>query len=245
MGIAMIAVVVLTGACTSTPAGDSPAASTSASGASSAAPVTIPPPAATTNAPKPTAVAPGPSSVVLVVAAGHGWTPAGVLGPVPAPGSCHLRWTATREPMPDPACTPGAIDAGVTQADLSSTVCRPGGYTTSVRPPRRVTAAAKRVILAAYGIPRSKTGAYELDHLVELAAGGASDYRNLWPQPNGFIANRCGPYLENDKNAVEQVAFNAQCARTATLAQVQSAMARDWTTLIPTLALPTPPRRTP
>lgn len=95
------------------------------------------------------------------------------------------------------------------------------------------------------GIPRSKTGAYELDHLIELAAGGASDYRNLWPEPNGFIAYRGGPYLENDKDAVEQVAFDALCTRTATLAKVQQAMARDWTTLIPALGLPTPPRRTP
>ncbi len=202
---------------------------------------TDPPTARPTARPKPS---PSRTAAGLVVATGHGWNADGVLGPIPTPGSCHLRFTTTHQALPDPACTPGAIDAAVTQADLSTTVCRKGGYTASVRPTRKISAAAKRVVLTAYGIPRSQTGSYELDHLVELSAGGASDYRNLWPQPNGFTLYKGGPYLQNDKDRVEGSAFHAVCTRAATLAQLQMAMARDWTSLIATLGLPSPARRT-
>lgn len=51
-----------------------------------------------------------------------------------APGQCHARTAANGEPLPDPACTPGAIDPAVTQANISSTICR-SGYTSTVRPP--------------------------------------------------------------------------------------------------------------
>ncbi len=36
--------------------------------------------------------------------------------------------------LPDPSCTPGAIDPAVAQANIGSTICRTG-YTDSVRPP--------------------------------------------------------------------------------------------------------------
>ena len=100
-------------------------------------------------------------------------------------------------------------------------------------------------MLTAYGIPASQTGRYELDHIIELSAGGASDMANLWPQPNGFTLYKGGPHLKDDKDAVEAVAFIALCQHNATLAQVQTAMARDWTVLIAALGLPSPPRRTP
>ncbi len=86
-------------------------------------------------------------------------------------------------PLPDPACTPGAIDPTVTQADLAQTLCRKGGYTASVRPPQQVTDAYKKLARAAYSSPGPSSD-YELDHLVPLGLGGASDARNLWPQRN-------------------------------------------------------------
>lgn len=108
------------------------------------------------------------TSTGLVVANGHGWTSAGLDGPIPAAGTCRLRYTASGEPLPDPACTPGAIDPTVTQTNLGTTVCRKGGYTSSVRPPEAITEPAKKQVMAAYGIPWSKASSYELDHLVEL-----------------------------------------------------------------------------
>jgi hypothetical protein len=102
------------------------------------------------------------------VAAGRGWLDHKILGPVPAPGSCHLRHAG--EPLPDPNCTLGAVDEAVSPANLRTTVCRKGGYTASVRPPARLTNAIKRRLLAAYGIPAADTGRYELDHLLSGAA---------------------------------------------------------------------------
>jgi hypothetical protein len=44
-----------------------------------------------------------------LVRTGRGWSTAGIHGPVPAPGSCHYRHTDD-EVLPDPHCTPGAVD---------------------------------------------------------------------------------------------------------------------------------------
>jgi hypothetical protein len=149
---------------------------------------------------------------------------------MPSPGTCHLRWTEAHEPLPDPACTPGAIDAAVSQANLAQTVCRKGGYTSSVRPPVSVTDKAKARIMAAYGIPASDASKYELDHLVPLADGGASDIRNLWPEPNTFASGKPSgsAFVHNDKDQVEQDAFAALCAGRATLESIQRTMAGDW-----------------
>jgi hypothetical protein len=174
----------------------------------------------------------------IVVAAGHGWSAAGLDGPVPAPGSCRPRQAADGEPLPDPACTPGTIDVAVTDTNITSTVCRKGGYTSSVRPPQTLTEPVKRRLLAAYGIPASRIGDYELDHLIDLAAGGASDVRNLWPEPNTFSRFQPSQFVHNDKDAVESYTFHAICDRKVTVTAVQNAIAGDWTTAVATLGLP-------
>jgi len=106
-----------------------------------------------------------PQAGGAVVVTGRGWTGHTILGPVPPPGSCHYRHV-DREVLPDPRCTPGAVDSAVTQGNLRTTVCRRGGYTGSVRPPESATNAIKRRLLAAYGIPAADAGRYELDHLL-------------------------------------------------------------------------------
>lgn len=101
----------------------------------------------------------------------------------PPAGSCHARGHGAFT-LPDPRCTPGAIDPAVTQADLSTTICR-SGYSESVRPPESITEAEKRVSLRSYG-EHGSLHAYEYDHLVSLELGGArNDARNLWPEPGG------------------------------------------------------------
>jgi len=170
------------------------------------------------------------------VLTGRGWSGKAVLGPVPAPGSCQLRY-AGRQPLPDPRCTPGAVDSAVTQANLRSTACRKGGYTGSVRPPRAVTDAIKRRLLAAYGIPVADIGRYELDHLVELSSGGSSDVRNLWPEPNVRYLGQ-GNGFHNDKDRVEAYLFHAQCAGKASVTAIQRAISSNWTTAVAVLGLP-------
>ncbi|MHB8594030.1 MAG: hypothetical protein ACYDB3_06795, partial [Acidimicrobiales bacterium] len=71
----------------------------------------------------------------IVVTPGPGWSAGrGLEGRVPGPGACHSRRSADGRWLPDPTCTPGAVDSTVTPADLGSTICRSGGYTYSVRP---------------------------------------------------------------------------------------------------------------
>ena len=172
-----------------------------------------------------------------LVVTGRGWSGKTILGPVPAPGSCHLRY-AGRQPLPDPRCTPGAVDSAVTQANLRSTACRKGGYTGSVRPPESVTYQIKRRLLAAYGIPVADIGQYELDHLVQLSGGGSSDVRNLWPEPNVLYSGAGSSSVHNDKDRVETYLFHAQCAGKASLSAIQQAISRNWTTAVAVLGLP-------
>lgn len=174
----------------------------------------------------------------IVVADGHGWTSAGLDGQIPAPGSCRIRTAGDGEPLPDPACTPGAVDAAVTDTDTGTTICRKGGYTSSVRPPESLTEPAKKKLLAAYGIPADQISKYELDHLVDLADGGASDIRNLWPEPNTFEQYKQSAFVHNDKDAVEAYTFHAVCAGKVSVSAVQNAIATDWTTAVAVLGLP-------
>jgi len=182
---------------------------------------------------------PPASPAGIITAAGHGWTSRGLDGPVYAARSCHYRHGTHGELLPDPRCTPGALDPTVTADDLHTTICRPGGYTASVRPPERLTEPVKKQIMAAYGVPWSQAHHYELDHLIELSAGGASDTRNLWPEPNDDAHQyKRGTYVHNDKDQVEAVTFDAICSGTAALATVQKAVATNWSSALAVLHLP-------
>lgn len=125
--------------------------------------------------------------------------------------------------LPDPACTPGAVDPAVTQANLGSTVCGSVGYTGKIRPPSSATGRAKAALLGAYSMDYSKT--IELDHLVPLSLGGASSTSNLWPEPNKAGATS----TLNPKDETEGHLLSLLCSRQVPLADVQKAVATDWT----------------
>jgi hypothetical protein len=130
--------------------------------------------------------------------------------------TCHFRDGGQ---LPDPKCTPGAIDPAVTQANIHSTICR-SGYTATVRPSAAATDKAKyNVAYVAYQVPHS--AASELDHLVSLEIGGANDIANLWPEVGK---------QPNPKDAVENALHKAVCSGTVTLAAAQQAIASDWET---------------
>jgi hypothetical protein len=121
--------------------------------------------------------------------------------------------------LPDPACTPGAIDPAVTQQNIGSTICR-RGYTTTVRPPESETEHAKfDVAYPAYGV--SHFARSELDHLVPLELGGANDIANLWPEVGK---------QPNPKDMVESDLHRAVCDGRVGLAAAQQAIATDWMT---------------
>lgn len=130
--------------------------------------------------------------------------------------------------LPDPSCTPGAIDPAVTQANIGSTICRVG-YTDSVRPPESQTEAFKwNVAEPAYG-QHDVSG--ELDHLVPLELGGDNDARNLWVE--------AGP-IPNAKDAVEDALNHAVCDGHITLRVAQIEIARNWTKAVAALGIPVP-----
>ncbi|GGN46067.1 hypothetical protein [Streptomyces fuscichromogenes] len=86
----------------------------------------------------------------------------------PAAGSCHYRYEH-EEPLEDPACTPGAISPAVTQANLKTTICRKGGYTSGVRPSTYVTGKEKKLNAASYDYTGAMSEA-EYDHLLSGVA---------------------------------------------------------------------------
>ncbi|WP_333738942.1 hypothetical protein [Streptomyces sp. IBSBF 2806] len=153
----------------------------------------------------------------------------------PAAGSCHYR-NEKGEPLEDPKCTPGAISPAVTQANLKSTICRKGGYTSGVRPSAYVTGKEKKLNAASYGYT-GRMGDAEYDHLISLQLGGdPNDYRNLWVEP-ADPGHRTGTGVNNKKDPVETKLHTAVCAGKITLAQAQQAIVTDWTTALTTLGL--------
>jgi hypothetical protein len=128
--------------------------------------------------------------------------------------TCHLE----SGPRPDPACTPGAFDPSVTQANIATTICT-SGYTATVRPSTSQTDKAKKTLYAAYGVPTGTVS--ELDHLVSLEIGGSNDVANLWPEVGK---------VPNPKDSVENALHKAVCSGKVTLAAAQQAIATNWQT---------------
>ena len=168
------------------------------------------------------AAAASPSGAPLVVpSSGH------VSGVYPA--RCH----APDLEHPDPTCTPGAVQASVTQASIASTICR-HGWTGTVRAPEAETGKVKKAAMLAYGLPVSGSKTTELDHFVPLELGGANDVRNLWPEPS----DEPGHGVANTKDKVENHLNAAVCRGQVPLGAAQQAIAADWTTAEQHLGLP-------
>ncbi len=145
-------------------------------------------------------------------------------------GPCHAR-IEYGYVLPDPACTPGATNPQVTQADIATTICA-SGWTKTVRPPESYTQALKHSQMSEYGETQS-IHSYEEDHLIALELGGApSDPHNLWPEPGSS---------PNPKDDVENAANHAVCDNTMSLAAAQGQIATDWDALGRALGVLTAP----
>lgn len=193
-----------------------------------------PPPVTNTS---PSAPAPAPSTTTPVAPTpapstpdiGNSQTPAAPSQPTTGSppsttgGSCHSDGT-----LPDPHCTPGAIDPAVTQASIASTICRTG-WTRTVRPSESYTESLKIKQIAVYGYSDTRPSSYEEDHLIPLELGGSpTDPANLWPEPGAS---------PNPKDHVENTLKDAVCSGQVTLAAAQQAIAKDWTTAERALSL--------
>lgn len=118
-------------------------------------------------------------------------------------------------PLPDPACTPGAVFPEATREVICVT-----GYTKTVRD---VSTNIKKKVFARYGIRYPVPfGSYEIDHLIPLELGGNNDIANLWPKsaepfPGFYEKNITGHYLRQEV-----------CQGRVALTVAQQQIANDW-----------------
>ncbi len=156
-------------------------------------------------APRPAPVSPAPSPSPA---------PAASERPAAFPAPARTEGCRRRGPMPDPACTPGAVFPDATRERICAR-----GYAGSVR---HVTQSVKRRVFRMYGEAPRGPGSYEVDHLVSLELGGSNDVANLWPEPAdprpGF----------HEKDEVENWLHRQVCSGAMPLAEAQRRIAGDW-----------------
>ena len=154
----------------------------------------------------------------------------------PAPGHCHYRYTTAHQPLPDPRCTPGALNPKVTQGTIATTICR-AGYTAMIRPPTSISNPEKMANARSYQYPTRLSFA-EYDHLVPLELGGdPNDARNLWVEPPSPGHNVTSG-VHNPKDTVESRAKYLVCHGKVKLIVMQRAMAENWTTALTAVGHP-------
>lgn len=137
---------------------------------------------------------------------------------MPTQGTCKLGQRDGRA-VPDPRCTPGAIDPAVTAANLRDTICQPD-WREEAYPPVPVDGRMKAASARAYGLPADYDGEY--DHLVSRMLGGSSeDPRNRWPQPGA---------KPNPKDRIEIALHEGVCKGMISLTSAQQALATNWPT---------------
>ncbi|GEM_PF-71854 len=116
---------------------------------------------------------------------------------------------------PDHSCTPGAIFADATEKDICVK-----GYTATVR---NVSEKTKEQVFEEYSMTYSHVpGAFEVDHFIPLALGGANDIANLFPEAAaptpGF----------HEKDVVEVFLQEQVCSGHANLSAAQRQISTDW-----------------
>ena len=147
-------------------------------------------------------------------------SPKALLAAAPVAPELDTAQCRVRGALPDPVCTPGAINPAVTQDNISETICK-SGYTKTIRPTVSYTGKLKADQMNQYGFTDSGRS-HEEDNLISLELGGShSDPRNLWPQPGAS---------PNAKDKVEDFLRTAVCAGQISLAEAQNRIATDWTT---------------
>ncbi|RSL16898.1 hypothetical protein EDE15_2425 [Edaphobacter aggregans] len=149
---------------------------------------------------------------------------------VPNDGSCKPHQKKGHL-LPDPKCTPGAVNSTLTVTVLKD----PDFRTDCVR--NKATSAdekAKTYGWYSQSKPQDNQGqnqTCELDHLVPLYLGGADTLDNIWPQcgPDGAALN--ARYFK-EKDKVELYLGEQVRNGTMSLKKAQVGIAKDWTQYI-------------
>jgi hypothetical protein len=152
------------------------------------------------------------------------------LSRVTSNAACSTR-TINGYPVPDPACTPGAINPTVTLNVLQNDEFRTGCERNTASSPRE-----KAETYDAYNIlhpanNRGRNQICELDHLVSLELGGADSIDNIWPQCGPDDVELAHRYFKI-KDGVENYLATEVRAGHMSLAEAQHGIARNWTQYI-------------
>lgn len=115
---------------------------------------------------------------------------------------------------PDLRLTPGA-----TLPVTASEVCASGAS----RSTPAVPVSLKEKVLQLYGIKRAQPDQYELDYLITPELGGATDIRNLWPEPYQETV-----WNARVKDQLEGRLHQMVCRGDVDLATAQHALSTDW-----------------
>jgi hypothetical protein len=116
--------------------------------------------------------------------------------------------------VPNVTLTPGAIDPIGVQD-----VCSAQFPTNDPAVPDPL----RREVLREYGLTEVSANAYEIDYLVTPQLGGATNIRNLWPQP---ALNTV--WNARVKDALEDRLHNMVCSGQLDLATAQRELSQDW-----------------
>jgi hypothetical protein len=127
-------------------------------------------------------------------------------GPVPA--------SLARLEEPDLRLTPGAT-IPVSQREVCGT---DAGKTVAVVP-----ASLKRRVFELYGVAPPRPDAYEVDYLITPELGGATDIRNLWPEPYQDTV-----WNAHVKDQLEDRLHQMVCRGDVDLATAQRDISTDW-----------------
>jgi hypothetical protein len=130
-------------------------------------------------------------------------------------GGSQPAWTslAVRE-EPNLRLTPGATDPVSTRE-----IC--GGPTTRTAPV--VPVSLKRKVFELYGVTPPRPDAYEVDYLITPELGGATDIRNLWPEPYQDTV-----WNAHVKDQLEDRLHRMVCSGDVDLATAQRDISTDW-----------------
>ncbi|MFZ1009164.1 MAG: hypothetical protein WAN65_20145 [Candidatus Sulfotelmatobacter sp.] len=88
---------------------------------------------------------------------------------------------------------------------------------------RAVPISLQREVFAMYGVKKAAPEAYEVDYLITPELGGATDIRNLWPEPYYDTA-----WNAHVKDQLEERLHEMVCRGDVDLATAQQDISRDW-----------------
>jgi len=141
------------------------------------------------------------------------WSRLALVAAVAVAGFWWLQWDIEHPLKPDSRLTPGA-----TMAMSREEVCA----VPDADEMRLVPASMAGQVFNDYGIrPTPRT--YEVDYLIAPALGGATDPKNLWPQPYA-----AGVWNAGVKDALESHLRELVCQGAIDLSTAQQEIATDW-----------------